>query len=95
MNCASSPASAISVVRAACPERNVFFVNLKVPRAYRVSDNNQLARCARHFDNAYLIDWFRFSYGHPGWFYSDGFHLRPSGRSAYASFVAQRINALT
>ena len=84
-----------AAVRAAGPDRNVFLVNLKVPRAYRASDNARLAKCAGHFRNAYLIDWYHYSVGHPGWFYSDGFHLRPSGRQAYATFVSQRIAALT
>ncbi|HUL85516.1 MAG TPA: hypothetical protein VLX89_08390 [Actinomycetota bacterium] len=84
-----------AAVRAAGPDRNVFFVNLKVPRVYRAIDNARLAQCAGHFRNAYLIDWYHHSVGHPGWFYSDGFHLRPSGRQAYATFVSQRIAALT
>jgi hypothetical protein len=86
-------ADCYAAVRAAGPNRKVFLVNLKVPRAYRVADNVQLARCAGHFRNAYLIDWFHHSVGHPGWFYSDGFHLRPSGRAAYSAFMAQQIAA--
>jgi len=84
-----------AAVRAAGSDRHVFLVNLKVPRAYRVGDNARLAQCAGHFRNAYLIDWYHYSVGHPGWFYSDGFHLRPSGRQAYATYVSQRIAALT
>ena len=88
-------ADCTAAVRAAGPDRNVFLVNLKVPRVWRAGDNVRLAICARHFPNAYLIDWYDHSVDHPGWFYSDGFHLRPSGRRAYAAFVSQRISALT
>jgi hypothetical protein len=86
-------ADCYAAVHAAGPGRKVFLVNLKVPRVYRVADNVQLARCAGHFSNVYLIDWFHHSVGHPGWFYRDGFHLRPSGRSAYAAFMSQQIAA--
>jgi hypothetical protein len=82
-------------VRDAGPDRNLFLVTLKVPRGWRHIDNQRLGRCAAHFANAYLIDWYGYSADHPGWFYADGYHLRPAGRRAYAAFVSQRISALT
>src|SRR5262245_54843130 len=77
-------------VRAA-GRRKVFLVNLKVPRSWRVEDNRRLHHCAKHFRNAHLIDWYRHSHDHPGWFASDGYHLTGSGRVAYATFIKRRI----
>lgn len=79
-------------VRAA-GRRKVFLVNLKVPRSWRVEDNHRLRRCAKHFSNAYLIDWYKHSHDHPGWFARDGYHLTGSGRIAYATLIKQAISA--
>jgi len=77
-------------VRAA-GRRNVFLVDLKVPRSWRLEDDRRLHRCAKHFPNAYLIDWFGHSHDHPGWFASDGYHLTGTGATAYASFIKREI----
>lgn len=77
-------------VRAA-GRRNVFLVNLKVPRSWRVEDNHRLRRCAKRFPNAHLIDWYRHSHDRPGWFASDGYHLSGRGRIAYARFIKREI----
>jgi hypothetical protein len=77
-------------VRAA-GRRNVFLVNLKVPRSWRVEDNHRLRHCAKHFRNAYLIDWYGLSHDRPGWFASDGYHLTGSGRIAYATLIKREI----
>ena len=77
-------------VRAA-GRRNVFLVNLKVPRSWRAEDNHRLHRCAKHFSNAYLIDWYRHSHDHPGWFASDGYHLTGTGAVAYATFIKRAV----
>jgi hypothetical protein len=74
--------------------RNVFLVNLKVPRSWRVEDNHRLRRCAKHFPNAHLIDWYRHSHDRPGWFASDGYHLSGRGRIAYATFIKREIARL-
>src|SRR5262245_62137717 len=71
----------------AAGRRNVFLVNLKVPRSWRVEDNHRLRHCARRFPNAYLVDWYGHSHDRPGWFASDGYHLTGRGRIAYASFI--------
>ena len=78
-------------VQAAGSHRHVFLVTLKVPRSWRQLDNHRLHICARRFANAYLIDWYGASHYHPGWFAPDGYHLTPSGRTAYASLVARRV----
>lgn len=77
-------------VRAA-GRRSVFLVNLKVPRSWRAEDNQRLHHCAKHFPNAYLIDWYGHSHDHPGWFASDGYHLTGTGRIAYATLIKRKV----
>jgi hypothetical protein len=79
----------------AARNRNVFLVNLKVPRSWRILDNKTLRRCARHFARAYLIDWYGYSHDHPGWFAKDGYHLTGTGASAYAGLISRRIAAVS
>src|SRR5215471_15508685 len=73
----------------AAGHRKVFLVNLKVPRSWRRLDNRHLRACAKHFSNAYLINWFRYSHDHPSWFAPDGFHLTATGARAYAGLVSR------
>ncbi|HEV8088904.1 MAG TPA: hypothetical protein VGQ50_09565 [Actinomycetota bacterium] len=77
-------------VRAA-GRRKVFLVNLKVPRSWRAEDNQRLHHCAKHFPNAYLIDWYGHSHDRPGWFASDGYHLSGTGRIAYATLIKREV----
>jgi hypothetical protein len=78
----------------AAGRRRVFLVTLKVPRPWRAADNRRLRRCARRFRNAYLVDWYRHSHDHPGWFAKDGYHLTGSGGTAYAGLISRRIAAV-
>jgi hypothetical protein len=78
----------------AAGRRRVFLVTLKVPRSWRIVDNRRLRRCARRFGNAYLVDWYRHSHDHPGWFAKDGYHLTGSGATAYAGLISRRIAAV-
>jgi hypothetical protein len=75
----------------AARHRNVFLVNLKVPRSWRSPDNHRLRACAKHFPNAYLVDWYGHSHTHPEWFAKDGYHLTAAGARAYAYLIAHRI----
>jgi hypothetical protein len=79
------------LVRAAGSLRTVWLVTLKVPRSYRAWMNRMLRRCARTHANTRLIDWYRYSHDHPGWFASDGYHLSSTGRIKYAALIASRV----
>lgn len=79
------------LVRAAGSRRRVFLVTVKVPRFWRKANNRRLRTCARHHSNAFLIDWYRYSKGHPGWFSDDGFHLNARGRARYAGLIARKV----
>ena len=88
----------LAVVTAAGPNRRVFLVNNRVPRDWRAGNNTTLAKCANSTvfaaSRVYLIDWYSYSRNKPTWFYSDGFHLRPAGKSAYATLLDAKLDAL-
>jgi hypothetical protein len=69
-------------------KRVIYLVTIKVPRTYRDANNAALRACASRHNNAHIIDWFTHSHLHNDWFYHDGYHLTPSGRTAYADFIA-------
>jgi hypothetical protein len=74
-------------VRAA-GNRRVFLVTVKVPRSWRIKNNQRLRACARRHD-ARIIDWYGYSHSHDAWFYSDGFHLTPTGQRKYARLLGR------
>ena len=78
-----------AAVRAAT-NRNVYLVTVKVPRQWRRANNRVLARCDRAFSRAHLVDWFRHSVNHPGWFAEDLYHLTPLGQRRYAGYISNR-----
>ena len=80
-------------VKAAGAGRTIFLVTVKVPRRWQAPNNRRLRDCASRFARARLIDWYGYSKGHGAWFYSDGYHLTPTGRAKYASFIAGKVAA--
>jgi hypothetical protein len=79
------------LVHVAGPGRHVYLVTIKVPRPYRDPNNARIRACAHRHDNVSVIDWYGFSRYHRAWFYSDGYHLRPTGRTEYAHLLAQSV----
>jgi hypothetical protein len=88
----------LAIVSAAGPNRRVFLVNNRVPRSWQAGNNTTLAQCANSTafaaSRVYLIDWYSYSRNKSSWFYSDGFHLRPTGKSAYATLLDAKLDAL-
>ena len=80
-----------ALVRVAGSERHVSLVTVKVPRPYRDANNARLRACAHRHDNVSMIDWYAFSRFHKAWFYEDGYHLTPIGRSEYAAFLDRSV----
>lgn len=79
------------LVHVAGRDRHVWLVTVKVPRPYRDANNARLHACAHRHDNASVIDWYATSRYHRAWFFSDGYHLRPSGQHEYAALLGRSI----
>jgi peptidoglycan/LPS O-acetylase OafA/YrhL len=70
----------------------VIFLTVRVPRGWEAPNNQLLFQEVPRYPNARLIDWRTASEGHGDWFYSDGIHLRPEGRRAYAFIITAALN---
>jgi hypothetical protein len=87
------PSQCDTIAKVAGKRRHVYLMTVTGPKKYpkiRKVQNTRLRACAQRHGNTSVLDWFGYSRGHGGWFYSDGMHLTPSGRSAYAAFVDAR-----
>ena len=81
-----------SIMKAAGVDRQVYLVNIKVPRRWEEPNNRAIDQCAAlHADQVTVVDWHRAATQHPQWLYSDGMHLRPSGALAFARLIANAI----
>jgi hypothetical protein len=85
-----------AIVTAAGTARRVFLVTNRVPRTWGKPNNTTLRACDAAFASSrvVLIDWYTYSAGHSSWFYSDGIHLKPTGKSAYARLLDAKLDAL-
>lgn len=81
-------------VRIAGPSRRVFLVTNKVPRSWQNGNNSALRSCDAAFpgDRVVLVDWYSASRNQPGWFWSDGHHLRPEGAAAFARLIDSAVD---
>ncbi|MEY3344536.1 MAG: hypothetical protein RL125_257, partial [Actinomycetota bacterium] len=69
-------------------------VNAAVPRGWRDSNNETLARVIAEYDNASLVDWNRISKNHPEYFAPDGVHLVPTGANVYVSAILEKLEEI-
>jgi hypothetical protein len=72
-------------------EREVIFLNLKVPRSWQDSNNAVLEQGVQGHPNAKLIDWHGLTMDHPELFASDQIHLSGSGAELYARLVIAAV----
>ena len=80
------------VMRTVGAQRQVFWVNVRVPtRSWQNTVNNSLAQATKRWPNLTVIDWYKESNNHPNWFYSDQVHPNETGKQHYADFIAQQI----
>jgi peptidoglycan/LPS O-acetylase OafA/YrhL len=71
----------------------VFFVNVRVPRAWERPSNRELAAGVERYRNTLLIDWYGASAGQPAYFQGDGVHLTTAGRAAFATLLGEAVEA--
>ncbi len=89
------PSQCDTIAKRAGKQRHVYLMTVTGPTKYpniRKAQNTRLRACAARHANTSLLGWYAYSRGHGGWFYSDGMHLTPAGRRAYAAFVDSRTS---
>ena len=89
---AIDPDNCDALARAVGRDRRLFLVTIKIERTYRRAQNARLRQCADRHRNTRLIGWYAYSHDHPGWFYSDGYHLNGTGRVRYAALLDRRTS---
>ncbi len=85
-----------SMVAAAGPEREVWFINLRSPYPQDDEDNACIERCAERHENVGIIDWHGFSEGRSDILQEDGIHLQMGGEAyqIFADLVRDSIGYL-
>jgi hypothetical protein len=89
---ASQVESLLSVLR---DRARVVLLTLKVPRSWESGNNAVLKSVAGRFRNVTVVDWHWWGARHAGWFWGDGYHLRPGGATAYSRLVAKALKGGT
>lgn len=85
-----------ALVRALTPEHRLYLVTVHVRRPWAKSNNAMIRSCVADHAGAgvHLIDWDALADRHPGWLYSDGIHLRPSGARGYARLIDDAVDTV-
>lgn len=82
----------IDKIMALLKDKQVYWINIKVPRDWEASINKTLETLPSSYPNLTLINWYDASHTHSEYFYDDDIHLNGTGRSAYAKLLHSIIN---
>ena len=70
----------------------IVVVNTAVPRPWKDSNNELIAKVVSRYASTTIIDWNRISTNHPEYFAEDGVHLNPPGVNAYVSAILEVLD---
>ncbi|MCC4121469.1 acyltransferase family protein [Lactococcus lactis] len=83
--------AAIDAAMKLLKDKQVYWINIKVPRDWESTVNGTLQRLVGKYPNLKIIDWHSKSQNHPEYFYDDEIHLNETGRAAYANFLHSSV----
>jgi hypothetical protein len=79
----------------AAPRRQIYLVDVRVPRDWETEVNDALRACARTSERVHHLNWWRRSGRHlDAWLAADGYHLTPEGQLGYAAWIDARVDAV-
>ena len=81
-----------SVLKTVGKKRQIFWINTRVQRHWQNTTNRMIARNAKKHSNVHLVNWYKASKGHKGWYASDRVHLDLTGEKYYARTLAKRVS---
>ena len=88
------PAEMQAVMDAVGKQRQVYWINVRVPsKPWQNQVNSFLQTAAQKYPNLKVIDWYGYSNSQASWFYSDQTHPNNTGELHYTAFVAKTILA--
>jgi len=73
-------------------ERQILFINTRVPRKWQDSVNKMLAATAKKTENVTIVDWYSASKGKKEFFAADGVHLKKHGAEFYADLLVESLD---
>lgn len=86
------PAEMQAVMDAVGNQRQVYWINVRVPsKPWQNQVNDFLQTAAHKYPNLKVIDWYGYSNSQSSWFYSDQTHPNNTGELHYTAFVAKTI----
>ncbi len=85
------PADCAALI-AYAPKRQVYLVNVRVPRDWEADVNETLRACASGRDRVHYLDWWKKSGRHLEWLAKDGYHVTAEGQAAYAAWIDERVD---
>jgi hypothetical protein len=86
------PADCAALI-AYAPKRQVYLVNVRVPRDWEADVNETLRACASGHDRVHYLDWWKKSGRHlDEWLAKDGYHVTAEGQAAYAAWIDERVD---
>jgi hypothetical protein len=75
------------------PKRQVYLVNVRVPRDWEDDVNETLRACAAGYARVHYLNWWKKSGRHlDEWLAKDGYHLTAEGQAAYAAYIDERVD---
>jgi hypothetical protein len=82
----------VDILEALKGEKRVLLVNTAVPRPWRESNNQLIAKISSRYSNVRVIDWATISNGHPEYFAPDGVHLVQTGVAIYVEEISKYLD---
>lgn len=80
-----------SVLKTVGSKRQIFWINTRVPRHWQNTTNRLISQTAKKHANVHVVNWYRASKGHAGWFASDRVHVDLTGAVHYTHTLAAEI----
>ena len=87
-----SEGDVVTIMEIVKNQPKIVVVNTAVPRPWKDSNNELIAKVVSRYPNTFVIDWNRISTNHPEFFAEDGVHLNPPGVNAYVSAILEVLS---
>lgn len=81
-----------SVLKTVGQKRQIFWINTRVPRHWQATTNRLIAKNAQKHANVHVVNWYKASKGHSGWFASDRVHVDLTGARYYTRELVKKIS---